>query len=68
MVELTQKGSIIEGEVYQYLSVSKPWVGPEVVHPGPELVQPQNIFIRFLVRNFCPKFYFREAIKKLRIL
>ena len=36
------------------------------VHPGPELVQPQNIFLRFLVRNFCPKFYFSKIFKILK--
>ena len=25
----------------------KPWVGTEVVQPGQEVVQPQNIFLRF---------------------
>merc|ERR1719282_1423559 len=39
---------------------------PEVIHPGPELVQHQNIFLRFLVRNFCQKFYFSKLFKVLK--
>ena len=37
-----------------------------MVHPGPELVQPQNIFLRFLVRNCCPKLYFSKLFKVLK--
>ena len=48
-----------------------PWTrsfhpGLDLVHPGPELVQPQIIFLRFLVNNFCPKFYFSKLLKVLK--
>ena len=30
------------------------------------MAQPKNIFLRFLVRNFCPKFYFSKLFKVLK--
>ena len=59
---LDQKWSTLD-QIWSTLD--QKWSNPKC-QVGPELVQPQNIFLRFLVRNFCPKFYFSKLFKVLK--